>query len=82
MWGSDYPHAEGITVSDAVRADLPGLNAARLFKPDPVVATSATIQILATAPAPNPPGPFAQHPAKAPQPCGGAGRTAGPNQHQ
>ena len=58
MWGSDYPHAEGtfpisrriteelfegITVSDAVRADVLGLNAARLFRIDPVVATSKTI---------------------------------------
>ena len=58
MWGSDYPHAEGtfpisrrivddlfdgLAVSDAVRADVLGLNAARLFRIDPVVATSPTV---------------------------------------
>lgn len=56
MWGSDYPHAEGtfpisrrlvdelfegLAVSDAVRSDILGLNAARLFRIDPVVATAA-----------------------------------------
>ncbi|QJQ31397.1 amidohydrolase [Sphingomonas lacunae] len=57
MWGSDYPHAEGtfpisrrivdelfagMDVSDAVRRDVLGLNAARLFRIDPVVSTSPT----------------------------------------
>ncbi len=57
MWGSDYPHAEGtfpisrnlvdalfagLEVSDEVRRNVLGLNAARLFKIDPVVATSET----------------------------------------
>lgn len=57
MWGSDYPHAEGtfpisrrvvdelfegLDVSEAVRRDILGLNAARLFGIDPVVQTSAT----------------------------------------
>ncbi|MET0249366.1 MAG: amidohydrolase family protein [Sphingobium sp.] len=57
MWGSDYPHAEGtfpvsrrivehlfdgLSVSDHVRRDILGLNAARLFRIDPVVATSET----------------------------------------
>jgi predicted TIM-barrel fold metal-dependent hydrolase len=57
MWGSDYPHAEGtfpisrrivdelfegIDVSDEVRRDILGLNAARLFGIAPEVATSAT----------------------------------------
>lgn len=56
MWGSDYPHAEGtfpisrrvveelfqdIPVSDAVRADVLGLNAARLFRIAPKVHTAA-----------------------------------------
>jgi predicted TIM-barrel fold metal-dependent hydrolase len=56
MWGSDYPHAEGtfpvsrriidelfdgLSVSDGVRRNILGLNAARLFGVDPVVATSA-----------------------------------------
>ncbi|WP_195908622.1 amidohydrolase family protein [Novosphingobium sp. Gsoil 351] len=55
MWGSDYPHAEGtfpisrrvqeelfegITVSEQVRRDILGLNAARLFRIAPTVATS------------------------------------------
>jgi len=58
MWGSDYPHAEGtfpisrrlvddlfegLNVSDAVRRDILGLNAARLFRIDPVVQTSAAL---------------------------------------
>ncbi len=58
MWGSDYPHAEGtfpisrrlvddlfegLSVSDEVRNNILGLNAARLFKIDPVVATRKTI---------------------------------------
>lgn len=56
MWGSDYPHAEGtfpasrriidelfegMAVSDEVRRNILGLNAARLFGIEPVVATSA-----------------------------------------
>lgn len=55
MWGSDYPHAEGtfpisrrivnelfegLNVEDRVRRDILGLNAARLFRIDPVVRTS------------------------------------------
>ena len=55
MWGSDYPHAEGtfpisrriidqlfdgITVSDAVRADILGLNAAKLFGIAPKLHTT------------------------------------------
>lgn len=58
MWGSDYPHAEGtfpisrrivddlfegMTVSDSVRRDVLGLNAARLFRIEPTVQTSATL---------------------------------------
>lgn len=58
MWGSDYPHAEGtfpisrrivdelfegIAVSDAVRRDILGLNAARLFGIEPLVRTSAKL---------------------------------------
>jgi predicted TIM-barrel fold metal-dependent hydrolase len=58
MWGSDYPHAEGtfpisrrlvddlfegMNVSDEVRNNVLGLNAARLFHIDPVVSTSATV---------------------------------------
>lgn len=58
MWGSDYPHAEGtfpisrrvvddlfegIAVSDEVRANVLGLNAARLFRIEPVVSTKATV---------------------------------------
>jgi predicted TIM-barrel fold metal-dependent hydrolase len=57
MWGSDYPHAEGtfpisrklvdelfegLSVSEATRRDILGLNAARLFRIDPVVSTSET----------------------------------------
>ena len=56
MWGSDYPHAEGtfpisrrivdalfegMNVSEEVRCDILGLNAARLFGVTPEVATSA-----------------------------------------
>ncbi len=56
MWGSDYPHAEGtfpvsrkiqaelfegLDVSDAAKADILGLNAARLFQIEPEVQTSA-----------------------------------------
>jgi predicted TIM-barrel fold metal-dependent hydrolase len=56
MWGSDYPHAEGtfpisrrltqdlfegLNVSDADKADILGLNAARLFRMAPVVSTLA-----------------------------------------
>lgn len=55
MWGSDYPHAEGtwpnsrriqhelfegLEVSDAVKADVLGLNAARLFGVEPVIHTA------------------------------------------
>lgn len=55
MWGSDYPHAEGtfpisrqvqvelfegLDVSDAVRRDILGLNAARLFGIEPEIMTS------------------------------------------
>jgi predicted TIM-barrel fold metal-dependent hydrolase len=55
MWGSDYPHAEGtfpvsrriidelfegLNVSDDTRRDILGLNAARLFRIEPKVATS------------------------------------------
>ena len=55
MWGSDYPHAEGtfpisrrivddlfegLNVSDECRLGVLGLNAARLFRIDPVVQTS------------------------------------------
>lgn len=54
MWGSDYPHAEGtfpisrqvmqglfegMDISDGDRADILGLNAARLFRIEPVVST-------------------------------------------
>lgn len=57
MWGSDYPHAEGtfpvsrrivddlfegLSISETTRHDILGLNAARLFRIDPVVATSET----------------------------------------
>lgn len=56
MWGSDYPHAEGtfplsrqitqdlfegLNVSDADKADILGLNGARLFRMTPVVSTPA-----------------------------------------
>lgn len=59
MWGSDYPHAEGtfpisrkivddlfagMDVRETVRQDILGLNAARLFKIDPVVHTSPLSQ--------------------------------------
>lgn len=58
MWGSDYPHAEGtfpisrrivdelfegMEVSDEVRRNILGLNAARLFGLEPKVATSAKV---------------------------------------
>ena len=58
MWGSDYPHAEGtfpisrkltddlfagLNVSEAVKRDVLGLNAAKLFRIDPVVQTSAQL---------------------------------------
>jgi predicted TIM-barrel fold metal-dependent hydrolase len=58
MWGSDYPHAEGtfpisrrltdelfegLNVSEAVKRDVLGLNAARLFRIEPVVSTSEQI---------------------------------------
>ncbi len=58
MWGSDYPHAEGtfpisrrivdelfesMDVSDAVRRNILGLNAARLFGITPEVATSERV---------------------------------------
>ena len=58
MWGSDYPHAEGtfpisrrivdelfegMDVSEEVRRNILGLNAARLFGVKPEVATSATV---------------------------------------
>jgi predicted TIM-barrel fold metal-dependent hydrolase len=57
MWGSDYPHAEGtfpisrrivdelfagMDVGEETKRDILGLNAARLFRVDPVVATSPT----------------------------------------
>ena len=60
MWGSDYPHAEGtfpisrpiqeqlfenLSVPATVRADILGLNAARLFRIDPVVHTSEVGQV-------------------------------------
>lgn len=56
MWGSDYPHAEGtfpisrrvteelfaeIDVSAEVKADILGLNGARLFGIEPEIATTA-----------------------------------------
>lgn len=55
MWGSDYPHAEGtfpisrkltedlfegLNVGEATKRDILGLNAARLFRIEPVVATA------------------------------------------
>ncbi|MEZ5709237.1 MAG: amidohydrolase family protein [Blastomonas sp.] len=55
MWGSDYPHAEGtfpisrkiqdelfdgLDVPDQVKADILGLNGARLFRIQPEVVTS------------------------------------------
>lgn len=58
MWGSDYPHAEGtfpisrqiqrelfdgLDVGEQVKADILGLNAARLFKVEPEVQTAETI---------------------------------------
>lgn len=58
MWGSDYPHAEGtfpvsrrlvdelfegLNVSDTVRRDVLGMNAARLFRIEPQVQTSAAL---------------------------------------
>ena len=58
MWGSDYPHAEGtfpvsrrivdelfegMDVSDEVRRNILGLNAARLFGIAPEVATSERV---------------------------------------
>jgi len=58
MWGSDYPHAEGtfpisrriteelfegLDVKDQTRRDALGLNAARLFRIEPKVATSETV---------------------------------------
>ena len=58
MWGSDYPHAEGtfpisrrlteelfagLDVSEQTRLDVLGLNAARLFRIEPAVQTSATL---------------------------------------
>jgi predicted TIM-barrel fold metal-dependent hydrolase len=60
MWGSDYPHSEGtfpisrriqtelfegLGVSDQVRRDILGLNAARLFSVDPVAATSPELAV-------------------------------------
>jgi len=59
MWGSDYPHAEGtfpisrpiqeqlfenLDVPEAVRNDILGLTAARLFRMEPVVHTSPVYQ--------------------------------------
>ncbi|MBV9510984.1 MAG: amidohydrolase [Caulobacteraceae bacterium] len=56
MWGSDYPHAEGtfpvsreltqslfegLNVSEAVKADILGLNAARLFRLESTAKTTA-----------------------------------------
>jgi predicted TIM-barrel fold metal-dependent hydrolase len=58
MWGSDYPHAEGtfpisrrivdelfegMDVSEEVRRNILGLNAARLFGIDPAVQTSEKV---------------------------------------
>jgi predicted TIM-barrel fold metal-dependent hydrolase len=58
MWGSDYPHAEGtfpasrkivqdlfegLNVSEKTKADILGLNAARLFRMEPNVRTSAAL---------------------------------------
>jgi predicted TIM-barrel fold metal-dependent hydrolase len=58
MWGSDYPHAEGtfpisrrivdelfdgLNVDETTRRNVLGLNAARLFRIEPKVATSATL---------------------------------------
>ena len=58
MWGSDYPHAEGtfpisrqvvdelfegLDVSEEVRRNILGLNAAQLFGVTPEVATSAAV---------------------------------------
>lgn len=58
MWGSDYPHAEGtfpasrriltklfegLDVGEQTRADILGLNAARLFGVEPTVQTSAAL---------------------------------------
>lgn len=58
MWGSDYPHAEGtfpvsrrlteelfagLNVSERTKADILGLNAARLFGIAPTVKTSMTL---------------------------------------
>jgi len=58
MWGSDYPHAEGtfpisrriveelfegLDVKEQTRRDALGLNAARLFRIEPTVATSETL---------------------------------------
>lgn len=55
MWGSDYPHAEGtfpisrpiteqlfegLSVPEAERDNILGLNAARLFRMEPVISTS------------------------------------------
>jgi predicted TIM-barrel fold metal-dependent hydrolase len=55
MWGSDYPHAEGtfpisrqivvklfdgLNVPDSEKANILGLNAAQLFRIDPVVSTA------------------------------------------
>ena len=55
MWGSDYPHAEGtfpisrkiverlfegLNVTDEVRQNVLGLNAARLFRMEPQLRTS------------------------------------------
>ncbi|MCW1383641.1 amidohydrolase [Novosphingobium sp. KCTC 2891] len=58
MWGSDYPHAEGtfpisrrlvddlfdgLSVSDETRRNVLGLNAARLFRIEPLVQTAEAI---------------------------------------
>ncbi|MGQ5700558.1 amidohydrolase family protein [Sandaracinobacteroides sp. A072] len=58
MWGSDYPHAEGtfpisrrvvdelfegLDVSEETRRNVLGLNAARLFRIEPEVHTSASL---------------------------------------
>ncbi|PKB14343.1 putative TIM-barrel fold metal-dependent hydrolase [Novosphingobium kunmingense] len=58
MWGSDYPHAEGtfpisrrivddlfedLAVDEQTRRDILGLNAARLFRIEPVIQTSETL---------------------------------------
>jgi len=60
MWGSDYPHAEGtfpvsrkivddlfagLQVTEETRRSVLGLNAARLFRIDPVISTRETAAV-------------------------------------